>query len=365
MRTGTANLPLHGGKCPPWLFSRMKTLGAAIIEVIVEEFGPLEVLRRLSDPYWFQALGCVLGFDWHSSGVTTTVCGALKEGLKDAQSSLGVFFAGGKGRVSRGTPQEIEILGDRHGLPRQVADLQYASRMSAKVDSSAVQDGYQIYHHFFTFTKEGDWAVVQQGMNEDNRQARRYHWLSRGVTDFVCDPHAAVCCDQTSPVLNLAAGENQGVRQLSVEAAALGPERVIREIQAAAGAMPNLDMPVGHAIPNTSYLNRALTAVYARCPESFEELLGISGVGAGTLRALALVAEVAYGAKASYRDPVRFSFAHGGKDGYPFPVNRPDMEHSTRVLERALRKAKSGQSEQLAALRRLARFQSGQDFTLL
>lgn len=362
MRTGTANLPLHGGKCPPWLFSRMKTLGAAIIEVVVEEFGPQEVLRRLSDPYWFQALGCVLGFDWHSSGVTTTVCGALKEGLKDAQSSLGVFFAGGKGRVSRGTPHEIETLGDRHGLPQQVAGLQYASRMSAKVDSSAVQDGYQIYHHFFVFTPSGDWAVVQQGMNEENRQARRYHWLSHGVTDFVCEPHAAVCCDQTTAALNLVAEENEAVRLASTDIAALSPERVIREIKSIEKSLPSLNMPSRHSIPNTAYLNRALAAVYERQPANFEQLLGISGVGAGTLRALALVAEVAYGAKASFRDPVRYSFTHGGKDGYPFPVNRRDMEHSTRMLERALKKAKSGQQEQLAALRKLAQFQGNRLF---
>lgn len=353
MRTGTANLPLHGGKCPAWLFSRMKTLGAAIIEVVVEEFGPSEVLRRLSDPHWFQSLGCVLGFDWHSSGVTTTVCAALKEGLRDASGSLGVFFAGGKGRASRNTPHEIEVLGDRCGLSR-VPELQYASRMAAKVDSSAVQDGYQIYHHFFAFTSQGEWAVVQQGMNEASRLARRYHWLSRGVEDFVCEPHAAVCCDQTAAALNLVAKENEAVRRISTEISSLGPERVIREIRAAERSLPTLTLPSSHPVPNASRLNRALSAIYDRSPKSFRELLETPGVGGGTLRALALVAEVAYGVKASYRDPAKYSFAHGGKDGYPFPVSRQDLEHSTRVLQKALKKARCGQHEQLAALRRLA-----------
>lgn len=194
MRTGTANLPLHGGKCPPWLFAEMKQLGSAIIRATINEYGTAEILKRLSDPFWFQALGCVLGFDWHSSGVTTTVCGALKEGLREHQGELGIFFAGGKGKTSRKTPLEIDQAGDRFALGNSLEKLKYASRMAAKIDNNALQDGFQIYHHFFVFTRDGEWAVIQQGMNGENRYARRYHWLSRTLNSYVSDPHSAVSC---------------------------------------------------------------------------------------------------------------------------------------------------------------------------
>lgn len=357
MRTGIANLPLHGGKCPAWLFTRMKSLGAAIIGVIAEEYGPTEVLNRLADPFWFQGLGCVLGFDWHSSGVTTTVCGALKEGLKEAQGDLGIFLTGGKGRVSRNTPSEIEVLCDRHGLD-YAADLQYASRLSAKIDSSAVQDGYQIYHHFFVFTAQKEWAVIQQGMNEEMRQARRYHWLSRGVQDFVCEPQTAICCDRNSPTLNLVARDNQGIRQQTPEIVALPTASIIRELSLIQKTLPTLTLPAGHSIPSTNYLNKALSIAHDRKPADFEALLSISGIGAGTLRALALVAELAYGIEPSYKDPVRYAFAHGGKDGFPFPVKETDMEHSTRILQRALRRARIGQRQQLETLQRLGKWYS-------
>jgi len=358
MRTGIANLPLHGGKCPAWLFMKMKALGAAIIEVIVEDFGPLEVLNRLSDPFWFQALGCVLGFDWHSSGLTTTVCGALKEGLKEAQPALGIFLAGGKGRVSRNTPHEIEVLGDRFGFPECITELQYASRMAAKVDSSAVQDGYQIYHHFFVFTSRGDWTVIQQGMNQENRQARRYHWLSQGVSDFICEPHSAICCDTTSPTLNLVANDNQALRQVSTDLVALPTVSIIRELSVITKTTPALILPAGHAIPATSYLNRVLAIAHDRKPQTFEELLGIQGLGGGTLRALALVAELTYGIKPSFKDPARYSFAHGGKDGHPFPVKENDMEYSFQTLKKALSRAKTGRREQLEALHKLGTWYS-------
>lgn len=358
MRTGIANLPLHGGKCPAWLFAKMKVLGAAIVEVIVEEYGPREVLRRLSNPFWFQSLGCVLGFDWHSSGVTTTVCGALKEGLKEVQGDLGIFLAGGKGRVSRNTPREIETLADKHGLPNQIIDLQYASRLSAKVDSAAVQDGYEIYHHFFVFTSQGDWTVVQQGMNEESRQARRYHWLSRGISDFVCEPHAAVCCDTTTATLNLVAGENQPVRQTATELTSLPVSSIIRELKTIEKVLPSLSLPQRHTIPRTAYLEKALSIAHDRRPQDFEQLLGTPGLGAGTLRALALVAELTYGIKPSFRDPARYSFAHGGKDGYPFPVNQPDMDNSIQTLNKALRRAKAGRRDQLEALRRMGQWYS-------
>lgn len=354
MRTGTANLPLHGGKCPAWLFRHMKALSAAIIEVVIEDSGPGEVLRRLSDPYWFQALGCVVGFDWHSSGVTTTVCGAIKEGLSDIGPQAGLFFAGGKGRTARNTPLEIQALADQYPIGKSADELVYASKMAAKVDSSAVQDGYQIYHHFFIFTSSGEWGVVQQGMNEEVKQARRYHWLSSSMDEFTEEPQAAICCDQINQTLNFVAHENQIFRNISVELAKVVPEKIIRELKAIEKSLPALNLPRQHSIPRTGYLNKALNAAWDRQPQNFEELLQVAGVGPSTLRALGLVAEVAYGVKPSFADPVRYSFAHGGKDGFPFPVNEKDIENSCNTLQRALRKARTGRQEQLEALKKLA-----------
>lgn len=355
MRTGSANLPLHGGKCPAWLFRHMKVLSAAIVEVILEDFGTDEVLRRLSDPYWFQALGCVIGFDWHSSGVTTTVCGALKEGLADIGPQAGLFLTGGKGQVARRTPLEIADLADRYHIKGQAEDLIYASRMAAKVDSSAVQDGYQIYHHFFVFTQSGNWAVIQQGMNEDLRQARRYHWLSSQVEDFTVEPQAAICCDSINQTLNLVSDQNNEVRSLSAQLACLNPDQLLTELSAI-HSCSHLSLPRQHSIPRTNYLNRSLRAAYEQQPKNFETLLGVNGVGPATLRALCLVAEVAYGVQFSYSDPVRYSFAHGGKDGFPFPVQEDDIRNSYTTLRRAVKKARLGNREQLNALQNLARW---------
>ncbi|CFY01108.1 Protein of unknown function DUF763 [Syntrophomonas zehnderi OL-4] len=358
LKTGTANLPLHGGKCPAWLFAHMKTLSAAIIEVILEESGPEEVLQRLSDPYWFQALGCVVGFDWHSSGVTTTVCGALKEGLADIGPQAGLYIAGGKGRSSRNTPFEIKSYADKYPLAINAEKLIYASKMSAKVDSTAVQDGYQLYHHCFVFTGTGHWAVIQQGMNEGTAQARRYHWLSSAVKNFTAEPQAAICCDHTSDTLNLVSHDNQPLRQISYEMVHIPPDRLLAEISKISEPKPELHLPGRHTIPRTSYLNKALYAAYEQQPQDFEQLLQVPGLGPGTLRALCLVAEVAYGVEASYADPVRYSFAHGGKDGFPFPVNEADIENSYTVLNRALSKARAGRREQLQALNNLAKWHS-------
>lgn len=358
MKTGTANLPLHGGKCPAWLFVHMKALSAAIIEVIIEDFGVEEVLRRLSDPYWFQALGCVVGFDWHSSGVTTTVCGALKEGLAEIGPRAGLFLAGGKGRTARNTPAEIQAAAEKYPMENRVSDLLYASKMSAKVDNSAVQDGYQLYHHFFVYTGHGDWAVIQQGMNEEINQARRYHWLSFNLKDYTEEPQTAICCDSRAATLNMVGLPNHELRLISTELVKMKPENLIKELKSIESKLPVLNLPRRHSIPRTAYLNKSLYAAYEEQPRNFEELLQVPGVGPGTLRALCLVAEVAYGTRPSLVDPVRYSFAHGGKDGYPFPVNEQDMENSCRTLRRALQRARMGHKEQMTALHKLAQWHS-------
>lgn len=348
-RSGTMLMPLHYGKAPAWLFERMTVLAREICLVIVTEYGRDELLRRLANPFWFQAFGCVLGFDWHSSGLTTTVCGALKEGLKPVSYELGLFVAGGKGKTSRQTPLEIEKISEQIGTDAK--KLVYASRMSAKVDSAAVQDGYQLYHHTFVFTTDNRWTVIQQGMNELNRYARRYHWLSDNL-NFVCEPHAAVCCDITTPTLNLVAHESKQTQVIATELSKEKPERLVQKVKHLANIMP-----AHHRIDlqtlNPERLKLVFLKTYERQPENFETLLGMPGVGAKTLRALSLIAELVYGAAPSWRDPARYSFAHGGKDGHPYPVNCQIYDRSIELLHTALKLAKLGQSEKLAALRRL------------
>jgi hypothetical protein len=356
--TGYASLPLHGGKAPAWLFGRMVRLSREIIVYLSSEFGTREVLRRLSDPYWFQAFGCVLGFDWHSSGVTTTVCGAMKEGLKDVDRELGLFVAGGKGRTSRRTPQEIAEWCDRLG--RDPKPLVYASKTAAKVDNAAVQDGYQLYHHVFFFTAAGEWCVVQQGMSDRTRMARRYHWLSEQVGSFVDEPHAAVCCDARSDTLNLVAHENDPVRSASAVLAAQPPAVTLNALEHIAPDRM-LTMPRRHQLlPEldvaTPYLERILEKTYERAPDSFESLLTIEGVGAKTLRALALASELVHGTAATLRDPARFSFAHGGKDGTPYPVDRITYDKTIEILNNAINRATIDRSEKVKAFQRLASF---------
>jgi uncharacterized protein len=350
-RTGTSDLPLHYGSAPPWLFKRMKGLAREVICVMASEYGIGEFLRRVSDPYWFQAFGCVLGFDWHSSGVTTTVCGAVKEAVRGLEDELGLYVAGGKGAASRKTPAEIEQWCERLG--RDPAGLVYSSRMSAKVDSAAVQDGYQIYHHLFLFTRAGDWGVIQQGMNTATGYARRYHWLGERVVDFVCEPHSAVCCDATGETVNLVAAESGGARDTSAGLARHKPELVIADIR----KMQSLALPCRHELLvsdiNPERLGSILLSTYESQPPGFGDLLGMKGVGAKTIRALALVSELVYGEAPSTRDPARFSFAHGGKDGYPYPVDRATYDSSIEFLADALRQARVERSEKLAAFRRL------------
>jgi hypothetical protein len=354
MRTGVAQLPLHSGKAPRWLFNRMVRLARGVLEHIVAEYGPEEALCRLSDPFWFQAFGCVLGFDWHSSGLTTTTCGAVKEGIKGGEKELGLFAAGGKGAVSRRTPQEIADACEALGIDPSA--LVYASRMSAKVDNAALQDGYQLYHHTFFFTAGGSWCVIQQGMNDSIRTARRYHWLSEGLRSFVNEPHLAVCCDVRGPVLNLVAEESEPVRQHSVQLATVASQEVREVID----RLPTLVLSAHHRLQlsdlNPQYLHKILLQTYEASPRSYEQLLGVRGVGLKSLRALALVSELIYGTQCSTRDPARFAFAHGGKDGTPYPVDRDTYDRTIEILHTALQRTKVDRSEKIKALKRLATF---------
>lgn len=353
-KTGIATLPLHYGKAPRWLFDRMTALSREIIYAIVREFGQKELLKKLSDPYWFQALGCVLGFDWHSSGLTTTVTGALREGLKGMERELGVFIVGGKGLTSRKTPEHIEMYADKYMM--NPVPLIYASRMSAKVDNTAVQDGYQLYHHVFVFTYSGDWCVIQQGMNENKETARRYHWLNDNVKSFVNEPHTAICCDKRGTTLNMVALESEDARQVCTALSKEKPEKVIREMN----KIENFDLTARHNVTlsdiDPKKIYQILIKTYERQPEDFERLLGIKGVGPKTIRALTLVSEIIYGKPPSYRDPARFSFAHGGKDGTPFPVDRKTYDKTIAVMKNAINAANAGTQEKIGAIRRLTRY---------
>ena len=355
MKTGTATLPLHCGKAPRWLFSRMVKLARHITVAVVEEYGAARMLERLSDPFWFQAFGCVLGFDWHSSGLTTTVGGALKQGLRGIERELGFFVAGGKGATSRKTPEEIQQFCMKIAL--DPAHLVSSSRMSAKVDSAAVQDGFTLYHHNFFFTAKGEWCVVQQGMNDALRDARRYHWLGESVQSMVCEPHAAVCCDVKGEGLNMVARESEQAREVLAWLACQSPDKTVRELN----TIGELRLPKRHHIVEAEdidpkRLHRILIRTYDRQPEDFQTLLGMQGVGAKTIRALSLIGELIHGARPSFRDPVRFSYAHGGKDGHPYPVNREVYDRSIQILRSALEKSQIERSERLQALKRLSLF---------
>jgi hypothetical protein len=330
----------------------MVKLAREITIVIVADFGAEEMLRRLSHPYWFQAFGCILGFDWHSSGVTTTLCGALKEGIKGLEKDLGLFIAGGKGKTSRQTPAELERWGELISI--NPVPLVYASRMSAKVDSAAIQDGYQLYHHSFFFTNRGLWAVVQQGMNETVRYARRYHWLGETVTDFVNEPHSAILSEARGKALNLVAGESDPARITITEiATSQKPEEILLDLK----KIKTLSLPSHHYLSTEDLhpdsLKKIILSTYERQPEDFEHLLGLQGVGAKTIRALSLISELVHGVPPSYRDPARYSFAHGGKDGIPYPVDRQTYDQSIELLRKAINKTKLGIREKNEAMNRL------------
>ena len=364
-RSGSADLPLHGGQVPKWLADRMTRLGAVMTEAVVHHYGRDELLRRLANPYWFQSFGAVMGMDWHSSGITTSVIGALKRGLTPLRNELGIHVCGGRGKYSRQTPGELIAIGDRVGFDG--GKLAQASRLVAKVDSAAVQDGFDLYLHGFVVTDDGHWAVVQQGMNGERRQARRYHWLSEGLTSFVDDPHAAIDGVGQGEIVNLAdrrAARSRGA-QLDL-LSSLGPDRIVSELARLEGParqaqvqplLPHLVMPAHHDVrPEDVVAHRLhgnLAAAADRGPADFSELLLTPGVGARTVRALAMVAEVVHGAPCRFSDPGRFSFAHGGKDRHPFPVPLKVLDETIKVWKSAVQKAKLGCDEELGALRRL------------
>ena len=360
MRTGQVNLPLHYGKAPYWLFSRMKNLSREIISMIVSEYGPEEVLYRISDPLWFQAFGCVLGFDWHSSGVTTTVCGAIKESVKGLEKDLGFFVTGGKGATSRKTPMEIETAANAVG--KDFKDLIYTSKIVAKVDSNALQDGYQLYHHCFFFISDGSqWSVVQQGMNDNNRMARRYHWLSKGLESFICEPHNAICCDSKDQVIDLTAAGSGSARKMITELAGEKPKLLLDDLKKIKKHQENdHSLPRRHHIKlddiGLKHLEKIFISTYERKPKNFEKLIAMKGVGPKTIRALAFISELVYGSKYSIKDPVRFSFAHGGKDGIPYPVDRENYNISIDILHSALKDSKIGRTEKIKAIKRLSYF---------
>ncbi len=367
-RAGSADLPLHGGRVPHWLGDRMTRLGTLITEAIVHHYGRDEFLRRLAHPFWFQSFGSVMGMDWHSSGITTSVLGALKRGLKPRAGELGLHVCGGRGAHSRKTPQELVSIGERVGLDGE--GLATTSRLIAKVDSAALQDGFDLYLHGFIVADDGHWVVVQQGMNGDKRQARRYHWLSEGLESFVDSPHAAIEGRSQGEIVNLADRRAERSRRGQLDLlATLGPDRIIREAAALLRAeapapqpaeqpmLPHLIMPAHHDVlesdVNMRRLHGNLAAAADRGPADFEELLLVPGVGARTVKALAMVAEVVHGAPCRFSDPARFSIAHGGKDRHPFPVPLKVYDETIAVMKSAVQKGRLGREEELQALKRL------------
>ncbi|MBX5496994.1 MAG: DUF763 domain-containing protein, partial [Bryobacteraceae bacterium] len=350
-RSGFADLPLHGGRVPTWLAERMTKLGTAIVEAVLLHYGPSELLSRLSDPFWFQALGCVMGMDWHSSGITTSVIGALKRGISPRAHELGVYICGGRGRHSRNTPQELRLMAERTGLDGEA--LVRASRLTARVDNNAIADGFQIYLHSFIVTSQGEWAVVQQGLNESSRLARRYHWHSASVRDFVSSPHTAIVGEPQGLIMNLVAQEARPAQQALLTIAAEHPERTLSNIR-------KLVMPRRHDVRKKDVdlkrLGPVLATAYERDLHDFAELLLLENLGPRTLQSLALVAEVIHGTPSRFSDPARFSFAHGGKDGHPFPVPLKTYDESISVLQRSLDAAKLGDREKIEGFRRLGRF---------
>lgn len=350
MSSAYADMPLHYGKVPAWLYTRMSQLGVAITEAIVQEYGRAAFLQRLSDPFWFQALGCVMGMDWHSSGITTSVMGALKRSVNERSRELGLYFCGGKGKHSRETPAELLQIAERTGLDGHM--LVRSSKLTAKVDNTAVQDGYNIYLHAFVVSADGDWAVVQQGMNDGNGMARRYHWHSPGIQSFTEEPHTAIYGHNQGRILNLtdkdAAATKTGILQLTQE----HPDKLMSEIR-------KLHMPAHHDVKSKDIdlkrLGSALAVAYEKQNLDIESLLMLERLGPRTLQSLVLVSEVIHGTPSRFEDPARFSFAHGGKDGHPFPVPTKVYDEAIHTLETAIRGAKLGNSDKNEAIKSLSK----------
>ncbi len=383
IKRGIATFTLDTGECPRWLFERMVKLGSQVLEIIVDEYGPDEFIARISDPVWFQSLGTVLAFDWNASGLTTVLTASLKEAVKGKEKHLGIFICGGKGKTSLKTPEEIKKWGERIYLPESnVKTLVYGSRITAKVDSSLIQDGYQIYHHAFFFSRNGAWTVVQQGMNQQNSTARRYHWFSEKISDFVCEPHSGIISHLITSCLNMTARESEQNRKTSTELVQATYSGLMKDIQILRKHSGSVSKMIAlkhqqqelvfaefkntefHYHPvieedfsRSGYLERILAKLCDYKPENYEKLISIEGVGPKTVRALSLVSELIYGAPASYKDPARYSFAHGGKDGTPYPINRQTYDSTISFFRKVINKIKASPSEKNSMLRKLGRFQ--------
>jgi hypothetical protein len=350
-RSGYADLPLHGGHVPPWLAERMVRLGTAISEAILYHHGPEALMTRLSDPFWFQAFGCVMGMDWHSSGITTSVMGALKKGLNPRAHELGIYICGGRGRHSRRTPDELRAVAANTGADGEA--LVRTSRLTARIDNNAIADGFQIYLHTFILARTGQWAVVQQGMNETSGKARRYHWHSATVRDFTAEPHTGIVGEHQGTIMNLVDQQAAKAQDALLAIAREHPDRTLAEAR-------KLVMPSHHDVRSGNVdlkrLGAVLAAAYEREFRDFASLLLLENLGPRTLQSLALIAEVVHGAPSRFSDPARFSFAHGGKDGHPFPVPLKTYDESIDVLRRSLDRAKVGDREKLDGFERLDRF---------
>jgi len=348
-RSGSADLPLHYGHVPMWLAERMSKLGLAIVETIASEFSSSEVISKLSNPFWFQSFGAVMGMDWHSSGITTSVMGALKKSVNPHSKELGIYICGGKGKHSTNTPNELLSVGERTGLDG--FDLGNCSKLAAKVDNTAIQDGFQLYLHNFIVSNTGEWAVIQQGMNPESKTARRYHWHSENLQSFVNEPHTFIYGENQGQILNLTDQNAEPVRNHTLEISRENPNKIIREIN-------HLVLPNHHDVRmkdvNLKRLGAMLWVTHEKQPENFEQLLLLKGMGPRALQSLALVSEIIYGTPSRFEDPARFSFAHGGKDGHPFPVPTKIYDETISTLQLAIQKAKIGNSDKLQAIQKLS-----------
>ncbi|MBI2558676.1 DUF763 domain-containing protein [Candidatus Woesearchaeota archaeon] len=375
LKTGIANLPLHNGQAPRWLFSRMIKLTQSVSEAVINEFGSDVFLSRLGDPFWFQSLACVVGYDWHSSGTTTVTCGALKQALNN--QNLGIQIAGGKGKISKKALEEIENT-DFDLSTTKIEKLKYSSRMSAKVDNSLVQDSYQLYHHSFIFDEKGKWVVIQQGMNSETKYARRYHWLSDNIVDFVEEPHSAICCDSmNNETLDLTSKNSNEIKKISVDLVnddishlkkyfnvRIKTKKSNSVQKTISDFNENQKTKIMTMVPRHTIIEMGkrnmemLQKAHEFQPQNYEELVAIKGIGAKTIRSLALISELIYGAEIQWKDPVKYSFAHGGKDRIPFEIDGKHYDETIEIMRNAVNDAKIGDKDRLNAIRRLSIFYS-------